>query len=121
MRRIVMAAAILGASLVVVACGPSTRDLPAQDAVGTPMSTVDEHISPGARVSIVDLSAEFDLEPSFTDAQRTSDRWMVLAVCSDHETIDGSTEIQLAVAPRDAVPEGGPARSDEFADAVHCG
>ena len=105
----------------VVACTQTPAHAPAS-IVGGSFSEVEGVLPDSAALLIQDVSVEFGLEPTYTQDQFGSSRWTVLAACSDAESLEQSSTIEIAVAPADAVDEQDrqAARDGAFSDAVTC-
>lgn len=109
-------------SFMATSCGDESGDLTPEGAVGRPIYQVEPHVDNGASLTIVDLSQEFDREPSFTDNEKSTDAWVVIAACASSEVIDGSDVVQLAVMPADLYVNAG-LDSEElrgYAESVEC-
>lgn len=121
------AAAAITAAVALSACSPddSSYDVPSlliDDARGATMAEVDQHVGPTTVVVAQDISVVFGLTPSYNTTQQGSDQWIVLAACGTDDTVDASSEIQVAVAPASIVDDGvlEKARADGYADDFYC-
>lgn len=103
-------------------CGDKRADLAPAEALGRPIYEVESHVDDGASLTIIDLSEEFDRKPAFTDNEKTTDAWVVVAACSSARVIDDSDLIQLAVIPSDLYADADldPDELQSFASSVNC-
>ena len=117
--------AILATALVLpiaASCGGKMDDLTPTEALGRPIYKVESHFDDDATLTIVDLSQEFDRKPAFTDNEKSTDAWVVVAACASSGSIDSSDLVQLAVIPDDIYADAGldPDDLHVFANSVDC-
>jgi hypothetical protein len=115
-------AAALGAVLLITLSGCSSTGASPADIVGRTFAEADPDLPENAQYLVQDVSVEFDQKPSYNADQFGSSQWTVLASCSDEDTLQASSVIEIAVAPTSEVgdQEVEAARNGEYADLVTC-
>lgn len=115
MSRVAGVASALLLCCTLTACSGATH--PPADLVGKNLSEVEGLLPDDALYLVQDVSTAVDREPSYDSSQMESDRWTIVAACSNEPTIEASGTIEIAVVPSDLYPR---AQALDFDDAVAC-
>lgn len=117
--------AVVLVALVCLALGGCTKskdEVPeaAEDLLGLRFSQVEPLVSDDIVVIIQDASPRIDMAPSFTGQETFSSRWLIVAACSDQESLVSSGFLEVAVVPLETDSAQSQEYFAQFADAVVC-
>ena len=103
-------------------CSGETSEQGTDDVVGMTFADAEGHLPEDAVYLLQDASPRVGLEPSYTEDQFGSSRWVIVAACSDSDNLLSAETVELALIPFGAFESVAmdDSWSDRFQDAVTC-